>query len=135
MFSIVWGEILPGHKCGKHASIKWENSTVCALNTWAFSSCACFSIHDFSNYSEALNSKENVNAFFEFLNSKECDDSWIPTEIFFLLTETQLKLPWGKRLTSHEHVKLRDKFTNKSHGGRTCYLFRYSLEDDFHENS
>lgn len=130
MFKCVWGVVLEGHHCGRAGEISWNGDRICSLNTWAFASCACFSIHHFSSYSSSV-LEGNVDKFFDFLCSDAVEDSWIPEEIYFLLTETQLHNQWAQELTGHPKVKLRDKFTNKAHGKRWCYLYRYSKAKDF----
>jgi len=129
MFDIVWGKNVEGHSSGRAAQITFKGEHFCNLNTWAFSSCACFSIQGFSGWNKFDHS--HVDEFFGFLNSEKCEDTWLPNEIYFLLTETQLQCTFAKALVSHPHVRLRDKFTNKSHGDKMMHLYRYSSADDF----
>lgn len=128
-FTCKWGTNVAGHASGKHGSIEKDGENVCNLNTWAFASCACFSIQGFSSWCPLL--PEDITPFFNFLNSTACEDTWLPNEIYFLLTQDQVIYPWAKAMIAHPCVSLRDQFTNKSHGGRVCYLYRYSTSKDF----
>lgn len=130
-FSIKWGQNVPGHISGTHGEILYEERRICHLNTWAFASCSCFSIQAFDGWYASEVLVDNVDAFFTFLNSSACEDLWLPNEIYFLLTDAQLNCPWARALTAHPNVRMRDKFSNKAHGGRIQHLFRYSSEKDF----
>lgn len=133
MFSIEWlGEAL-GQSSGSVGKICFKREEglkkhLCFLNTWAFSSCAAFSIQNFANCKLSI---EEVDALFEFLNSRECSTCWSPQEVYFLLSPNQVINEQGQALSNHPNVKKVDTFTNKAHGGNKMSLFRYSLDKDF----
>ncbi|MFZ2190115.1 MAG: hypothetical protein WAV48_05005 [Candidatus Magasanikiibacteriota bacterium] len=133
MFSVEWQGVANGHNCGEIGEIFFTRANgpklhLCFLNTWALASCAAFSVQEFANCGL---SKEDTNAFFDFLNSEECDRSWSPKEIYFLLSDSQGSLFQGRNLSTHPNVKKVDTFTNKAHSGNYVSLFRYSLAKDF----
>lgn len=133
MFSVEWiGEAL-GQSSGSIGKICLTRPDagkqyLCYLNTWAFSSCAAFSLQNFGN--SAL-SKEEVDGLFIFLNSEECNTCWSPEEVYFMLSAYQLGTHQGQNLSKHLNVKKVDSFSNKAHGPNSVYLFRYSLAKDF----
>lgn len=133
MFSVEWQGKATGQCYGEIGEIFLTRSGgpklhLCFLNTWAFFSCAAFSVQEFANCGL---SKEETNAFFDFLNSGVCDTSWSPKEIYFLLSEYQVSLQQGQNLSIHPNVKKVDTFTNKAHSGNYVSLFRHSLAKDF----
>ncbi len=130
MFSIKNVKRLEAHGSGLHGEIHFRDSRIVSINTWAFASCACFSLHNWSSYNCVEDMKE-VEALFDFLNSHECTESWLPGEFYFLLTTNQRTYSSGRLLIKHPNVKLRDKFENKAHGEQMCFLYRYSKTKDF----
>jgi hypothetical protein len=128
MFSVKWGDsgyIYPGKK---GVVLDAKGQQLCQIETWAFHSCACFLLQAF----EPAMAYENIDKFYEFLTG-DLDLSWQPNEIYFLLSDTQLTR--YAALHKRKDVKLRDRFTNKSHGPNDVYLFRYSKAGDFKRRS
>lgn len=128
MFSVEWGKDVPGHSSGVNGRILLENGDVfCSVHTWGFSSCACYTLQRFHNYRSL--SEEEVDKFFKFLCEEEPPSGWLPTEMYFLLSSSQVV--FHTSLVSHPNVRKVDSFTNKAHGGRLLSLYRYSKQMDF----
>ena len=119
-----------GHGTGQIGTITWEETgySVCRVESWAFASCGIGALMGFNNTN--FQTKEHVAKFFEFVAANVADD-WQPDEFYFLLTDSQLKLPANRLMINHPHVKKRDVFMNKSHGPNKLHLFRYSHDNDF----
>jgi hypothetical protein len=133
MFSVKW-KSRDFEKNGRDGTITYQVSKkeamlVCKIETWAFGSCACFALSRFNDGYNFRYDAENIDKFFEFVCS--LDEDWKPREFYFLLSKSQLAQDKLKFLYKHPNVKLRDVFSNKSHGPNKVYLFRYSASKDF----
>jgi hypothetical protein len=136
MFTIEWGDsCVPGHSAGYHGWVCYvdTNSSICSIHTWAFSSCACFSLQGFNLYHAFT--KEQAEEFFKYLSSMTPPTNWQPGEIYFLLTHEQSRDSYLRELVAHPCVRQVDSFTNKAHGGKLMCLFRYSKNSDFKRES
>lgn len=127
MFSVEWGQDVPGHSSGVSGSISFNERSFCTVHTWGFSSCACYTLQRFSSYD--VLSEQQADDFFTLLCTEKSPTDWLPTEMYFLLTPQQVNL--HTMLVSHPNVRKVDSFTNKAHGGRLVSLFRYSKQMDF----
>lgn len=128
MFSVEWGKAVPGHSCGVSGQVFLENGDCfCSVHTWGFSSCACYTLQTFHGYKSL--SEEEADKFFKFLCVEEPPSVWLPKEMYFLLTPSQVFTHIS--LVSHPNVRKVDSFINKAHGGRLLSLFRYSEQMDF----
>lgn len=128
MFSVEWGEDVPGHVSGVNGRILLENGDdFCSVHTWGFASCACYTLQGFHGYT-SLSEKE-ADEFFKFLCEEKPPSGWLPTEMYFLLTPPQVATQIA--LVTHPNVRKVDSFTNKAHGGRLLSLYRYSKQMDF----
>ena len=101
---------------------------VCRIETWAFRSCACFLLQEFDPDIQTW-TKEQCDYFWNWISQHDKDLSYYPDEIYFLLSDTQLKR--FPRFYKRKEIRLRDRFTNKSHGPNDVYLFRYSKAGDW----
>jgi hypothetical protein len=132
MFSVKWDKKPDDFNfSGRKGNIvHGENKNmVCRIETWAFSSCACFALSRFNDAWHFKFTDENVDGFFKYLCT--LDEDWQPKEFYFMLSTSQLESVRFKALYKHPDVKLRDVFKNKSHNPNKVYLFRYSSKKDF----
>lgn len=134
MFSILEETAMPKAN-GKVFHIKWKCKDdtlwrICTIHTWGFSSCAVFNLMNFTNsLGDAKNAAFSADEFYTFLGSLMPD--WKPKEAYFLLSTQQLECTLLQKLVKHKEVKLRDRFTNKSHGPNEMFLYRWSAGKDF----
>ena len=124
MLSIKWKENT--WESNKQGTVLKDGTQVCKIETWGFSSCACFILKSFSSYKIGTICPTE---FWNFITSTDHALSWYPNEVYFLLAQDQL--PAWKKFYKHKGVKLRDRFTNKAHGPNDLFLFRYSKAGDF----
>lgn len=114
---------------GVKGTVLFNEQRVCEIETWAFHSCACFLLQ-YWNVSVVKNwNRKTATEFWNFLTKKHGKLNWHPDEVLFLISDSQmggLKPIWKRK-----DVRLRDRFTNKSHGPNDVYLFRYSKAGDW----
>lgn len=128
-FAIKWNaDMSDGHKKGQ---VRYKNETICTVKTWGFSSCAVWQLQDWYTWNMAKG--YTPEQFWEFFTTKMdgLDGDWLPTEIYFLVSDGQRNTEAFKKLVSVPNVRRIDKFLNKAHGPNHVHLYRWSAQDDF----
>jgi hypothetical protein len=129
------------HYSGGWIEMFWEGKKVFTIEEWTLYCCGAASFSVFDNYISplVLGKPENVQSLFRYLNDVKNHEGstagklWYhhfrPHEYFMLFSTSQAQL--FKEFVKNPHVKLIDKWKNKSSGGSgDLYLCRLSEEKD-----